>query len=191
MPTIIPLRSPASLQKNNGTSNYELQNLMNLFLKQSKNKPKLFKGVYACNQIPKYLQNVNNFSIIVNIAGSSSSEGHWVSLARNHGKAYYFDSYGASCFNWYILAFISKLNVDLIENYRMIQSFDSAACGYFSLLFVLLYEEKKTLLFSPKSTTNHMRRFTFNFGKLNRNDLICIKIIKKKLEEHGYKCQIL
>lgn len=179
------LFSSAALQARGGTSSAELLNIM---ISYARAKNNYFRGVFPCDQIPLELCNLKKFSIIINLnalTGHNLTPGHWVALARNNRKVHYFDSYGTSCLNWHILAFLSNIDIELNENSLMIQALDSAACGYFAVLFIMNFE-----ICLSEFSSEVLKKFNLNDTMLLNNDHACIQLIKKNLTKKNIRVVI-
>lgn len=96
----------------------------------------VFKGVFACNQLP------NMFSLpalfIINLSPSSQPGSHWVSLyIDERGSAFYFDSFGMPPRNSDIIRFMRLHSKKSVYNRKQLQHLSSIKCGRFACVFVI------------------------------------------------------
>lgn len=96
----------------------------------------IFKGVFACDDLPKNVDLPAAF--VINLSPKSSAGTHWVSLFIDQtGVATYFDSYGFAPLNRDILFFINMHSKRLTYNKRQIQHVTSRKCGKFASAFLI------------------------------------------------------
>lgn len=96
----------------------------------------VFKGVFACNQLPF------SFSLpalfIVNLSPSSQPGSHWVSIyIDEQGDALYFDSFGLPPRNVDILRFLKLHSKKSMYNKKQVQHLSSIKCGRFACVFAV------------------------------------------------------
>lgn len=96
----------------------------------------IFKGVFACDQLP------TKFSLpalfIINLSPSSEPGSHWVSIyIDRHGVALYFDSFGLQPCNTDILLFLKLHSKTAIYNKKQVQHLSSIKCGRFASVFAV------------------------------------------------------
>ena len=100
---------------------------------------KKFRGVFSADQIPKLTS--QQPYCIVNLDTSNELGSHWVSLAKQNGKVYFYDSFGRP--NKHILPLLSKSGngkiLDTDEDRE--QGFADTDCGQRSLCWILLFDE--------------------------------------------------
>jgi hypothetical protein len=116
----------------NELSNFQLMNLI-----KDKKLDYYFAGVYSNDLLPKEL--IRDKFYIINLQDHDAGSGtHWTVLYYNKPlTSIYFDSYG----------FPSPLDVEnrikpYIYNNKEIQDFDSSACGYYCIAFILFLHNK-------------------------------------------------
>ena len=135
---------------------------------------KNFKNVLPCD----YFKNAklkSNESYICNLSDSNSKGSHYVAIRIRKDEVIYFDSYGLHCWNKDILEKISQIGFAQITYCtKCVQSLFSNFCGFFCLAF-LLYTEKH----SVEDFFN-----LFDMNNLEKNDNICINIIKENLKNN-------
>ncbi|KAF8788534.1 hypothetical protein HNY73_006565 [Argiope bruennichi] len=101
---------------------------------------RLFKGVYAADQIP-YVD-LAPAAFIVNTETSSTRGEHWLAVIQcNNTKIYFFDSFGRppTSFNHYISDFVSRCQYDF--NQFRFQDPKTQVCGYYCIFIILRAEE--------------------------------------------------
>lgn len=129
---------------------------------------KIFKGVYACNEIPGKLTQEKEFAIICNLSPNTNPGTHWISIYCNSDMLIYFDSYGLPSLNENISKFMEKCKRNFYWNATKLQNDTSDCCGYYSMLFILFHE---------KLARNWLKLdFTDN---LPENDKKCINYLQK------------
>ena len=103
-----------------------------------------FIGVYPCNHLPV----VNNYpaSLILNTDPDWKPGEHWLAIYFNEIKeAEFFDSYGFSACHHKFEKYIKLFSTSYKNNSTQIQSYDSNACGYYCLYFIMLKSRGFTL----------------------------------------------
>lgn len=96
----------------------------------------VFKGVFACDRLPKMTSLPALF--VINLSPSSQPGSHWISLHIDEkGSAFYFDSFGMPPSNPDILRFIKMHSNKLIFNQKQLQHLSSIKCGRFACVFVI------------------------------------------------------
>lgn len=99
-------------------------------------RKRIFKGVFACNQLPAVFSLPALF--IINLSPSSQPGSHWVSLyITARGTAFFFDSFGLPPRNIDILRFVKLHSKKLIHNKKQLQHLSSIKCGRFACVFVV------------------------------------------------------
>lgn len=94
----------------------------------------MFKGVFACNQLPCVFTLPAIF--IINLSSNAQPGTHWVALLiDNSGAAYYFDSFGLPPRNTDILRFLRMHSKKTDYNKRQLQHLSSIKCGRFVCVF--------------------------------------------------------
>ena len=116
---------------NTNELNYAMLKMM------GKNDNKIFKGVFASNQIPITLR--PPFGFIVNNQNSSQPGEHWVAFFKGHrdGPLIFFDSYGleAETISKNFARF-TDLETNLIQNETPLQNLNTDICGQYCLFFL-------------------------------------------------------
>lgn len=97
----------------------------------------IFKGVFACDQLPKHVNLPAAF--VINLSPSNEKGTHWVGLYINKsGEANYFDSYGFfPLTNKHIGYFIRMHSKKMNYNHKQIQHLSSTNCGKYVAIFIL------------------------------------------------------
>ena len=135
-----------------------------------------FLGVYACDEEPS-IKNKNNFKLIFNTGTHDSNGEHFVAVARQNKKLYYFDPLGQNVNNVFILNFLKKTLTEkkYFFNSVQIQDDQSISCGFFCIAYLISIKKKIS-----------MRKFISNFfirkDKLLLNDKKSVNFIVKNLK---------
>lgn len=129
-------------------------------------KSGIFKGVFACDQLP------HNFTLpaafVVNLSNHSSRGSHWIGIfIDSEQKTEYFDSFGFPPSQRDIIDFIKKHSKTLRYNTKQIQHIVSNKCGKFVILFILCKMHNKNV-------ENIFQKFSSN---LSVNEIIIENII--------------
>lgn len=130
-----------------------------------------FHGVFSADNIPKKFRNKVNASFICNLANSNISYGHFVTISMNKNLIFYCDPFGLPCTNINISNFLTSCNRQIVYNNDKIQAPESHFCGFFCILFVLLYHYPENI-----------NKISFS-KKLIKNDAKCIKYICKIIQK--------
>jgi len=116
--------------KSNELSNFDM-------LKILKSQNIKIIGIYMKDELPSKLK--QGF-YIVNLASEKDKNGgtHWMAFYYTPNKSYYFDPYGE----------LAPLEVDnkirpYIYNMKQIQDYNSTACGYYCMAFIIYMNEFK------------------------------------------------
>ena len=127
-----------------------------------------FYGCYPADIQPRIKK--KTFSIIFNLSNHNEEGSHFVAIFADTKYLLYFDSFGEKCSNKLILKFLKKEKKDRVfkSNKRVIQSCDSAFCGFFCIGFILSQQMKLPLTKFVKLFSN---------TNLKQNDDIVIKFI--------------
>lgn len=97
----------------------------------------IFKGVFACDNLPSKFSTPAAF--VINLSRHNSRGSHWVGLyIYKNGTAEYFDSFGFYPIQYEIQLFIRKHCKNLVYNKKQIQHISSNKCGKFVYLFILV-----------------------------------------------------
>lgn len=132
-------------------SNIEIEE----FLKQKSDN---FKGVYSADNIPQHISKNKYFSIVCNLSNSDEIGSHFITIIGLPLYTIYIDTFGIPCFKSTIYEFLKATNRAIFHNIKRIQHSASQRCGYYCILFVLFYENKKksniTLRFYNSSLKN-------------------------------------
>lgn len=136
------------------------------FVKHYK-KNGIFKGVFACDDLPNKVKNPSAF--IINLSKKTESGSHWIALYINaHGQAYYFDSFGIQPKNKDIILFIRNNAKEIMFNEKQLQHISSSKCGQFCCVFIIS-------VLTNKPFFSFMSKFSSN---LYVNDIIIDRIYK-------------
>ena len=116
----------------------------NIYLNEMAENLKYFRGTFSCNNIPIVKDNTHHHSYIVNLSKKNDVGSHFIALCITQTKfqktCMYFDSFGVSCDNKYILKYMSNISDNYKYNAFQIQDFSSLYCGFFALGCVMSYE---------------------------------------------------
>lgn len=130
-------------------------------------KSDIFKGVFACDNLPKTFSVPAAF--VVNLSKEYEQGSHWIGIFISKNRvAEYFDSFGFSPRGSHILSFIKTHSRKLIFNKKQIQHIVSIKCGKFVALFILC----KLL---DKDFESIINRFSYN---LSVNEIVLENIFK-------------
>ena len=98
---------------------------------------RVFKGVFACDTLPQYIQQGKAHAFVINTDPAHKPGSHWVALYIDaFGSATYFDSMGLEPFKHDIYPFSKRNSFKLISNVMTIQSVISATCGLYCIYFI-------------------------------------------------------
>lgn len=126
---------------------------------------KYFHGIFASNDIPKFVAAKEKFTLICNLSPNTSKGTHWITIIGKPEFILYLDSFGLPPLNMDIKQFLKTCNRPTYWNKKNLQFEESNACGYYCILFCLHFEmEKSTIKFSEN---------------LIQNDMNCIKYIRE------------
>lgn len=96
----------------------------------------IFKGVFACDDLPQRVTLPAAF--VINLSEKHTLGSHWVSLFIDiYGKAYYCDSYGMPPDNLHIKNFIRMHSKSMNYNKKQLQHMNSMKCGKYACIFVV------------------------------------------------------
>lgn len=134
----------------------EIQSVINShqYHQQKQKQKSVFRGVFACDDLPKRFTSPAAF--IINLSRKYDPGSHWVALCINdNGLAYYFDSFGMPPKNTFINHFIRMNSNKLIFNRRQIQHITSTKCGKYCCVFVVTFlKNYSSNMFLKKFSTN-------------------------------------
>jgi hypothetical protein len=131
---------------------------------------KHFCGTFSSDNIPNNLKNVDNFSIVCNLANEREAGTHFVCIISKSDYVLYIDTFGLPCYVNSIREFLHALGKPIFFNDKAVQAVYSNFCGFFCILFVLHFDESK-----------HGRRKIIFSQNLFENDAVCIREIKNIL----------
>lgn len=151
----------------------------NVMLKNKYTKNK-FKGVFACDKLPK--NKINKPScFIINTDPASLPGTHWVAVYfPKRGYADYFDSFGMKPNIKSILKFISHNSVKYNYNSKQLQNIFSPVCGNYCCEYLLhkcqgrtnsKFFNKYKINDTPKNDILTVKNFKTHFGNKRR----CLK----------------
>lgn len=96
----------------------------------------IFKGVFACDTLPKRTSYPAVF--IVNLSRKTEIGSHWIAVyMHSHLDCYYFDSFGLPPKNKFIVMFLKKHAKRIYYNKRQIQHISSIKYGKYCCLFCI------------------------------------------------------
>ena len=137
----------------------------------SQNHVKNFKNVLPCDFFKQAVVNRDE-SYICNLSNSNFKGSHFVAIQIKKNEVIFFDSYGLQCTNKDILQKLSDIGFNEITYCsKCVQSLFSEFCGFFCLAFLMFTENKSVDSFLD----------LFDENDLEKNDNICINIIKEHL----------
>lgn len=127
-------------------------------------------GVFSANNIPISLRKKKVFSIVCNLSNEGQAGSHFVTILSFPNYVIYIDSLGLPCIIEPISNFLSRLNKPVFYNTTQIQSAKSKFCGFYCILFVLLYDRKPNI------------KLSFTRKNLMLNDERCVEYITQILK---------
>ena len=137
----------------------------------SENYVKNFKNVLPCDLFKQSVVGCGE-SYICNLSNSKSKGSHFVALQIKKNGVIFFDSYGLQCTNKDILQKLNDIGFNEITYCtKCVQSLFSEFCGFFCLAFLIFTENKSVESFLD----------LFDENDLEKNDTICINIIKEHI----------
>ena len=137
----------------------------------SENHVKNFKSVLPCDFFKQTVVDCDE-KYICNLSNSKSKGSHFVAIQIKKDEIIFFDSYGLPCTNKDILQKLSDIGFNEITYCtKCVQSLFSEFCGFFCLAFLMFTENKSVECFLD----------LFHENDLEKNDTICINIIKEHL----------
>jgi hypothetical protein len=128
-----------------------------------------FRGIFSCDNLPEELLTRDKFIVVCNLSKQFELGTHYVTIVSHETQTIYIDSFGYSCTNVDIAAFLQKRGGQLYYNKRAFQHLQSVHCGFYSIFFTLLFD---SLNAKPKNN------FYFSSTDLLSNDKRCIRYIK-------------
>jgi hypothetical protein len=151
-----------------------------------KSQLKRFKGVFSCNNIPKHILLYKYFNIICNLDKEGEKGSHFVAIVANPNKILYIDPLGNDCANESLCKFMRRASQPQQQERsrptrkRKIHSLNIAMqhplspfCGFYSMLFMLFYDETEPPI-----------EIKFSSSNLENNDKKCIDYIIQLLHLH-------
>lgn len=133
---------------------------INNFIK-SYQKCNIFKGVFACDTLPRRITYPAAF--VVNLSKHNESGSHWIAIYISEDKrAYYFDSFGFGINNTFIDSFLNQHSIHIAHNRKQLQHITSNKCGRFCCVFIVS-------LLNDVSIRTFLNRFSIN---LFINDIV-------------------
>ena len=127
---------------------------------------RVFRGVFASDSLPRYIEQGIPHAFIINIDRNNKPGSHWVALYIDaFGTATYFDSFGFPPYQPDIKNFIERNSYKLKNNPIIIQNIFATTCGLYCVYFVREMVKGKRLIdiishFHPRHTTMNDRRIT-------------------------------
>ena len=107
-----------------------------------------FQGVFSCDNIPKKVERVTNFSIVLNLSKENELGTHFITVLKFPTEIWYIDSLGLWCENHHILKFLNLFKTKIYFNKRQLQSLTSNKCGFYCILFCLHFDHPSDLKLS-------------------------------------------
>lgn len=133
-----------------------------------------FKGVYAVDRIPALrLAGMAKFHIIVNLGREELKEdGHFVVVSATPDRIYYLDPFGKRPpLKFGIQNFLELCDRPVTHNRQQIQSFESAYCGLFAILYAWWLDAGRPF------------RLYFSTTRLYNNDRRCVEYLRRMVRE--------
>lgn len=107
-------------------------------------KQNIFKGVFACDNLPRAFSLPAIF--IINLSPKNQPGSHWISIYINEiGCCYYFDSFGFPPRVKEIVNFIRFHSKKTFYNSQQLQHIMSKKCGKFCCVFVTTLLIRRTI----------------------------------------------
>lgn len=129
----------------------------------------VFKGVFACNTLPKKKITLPAI-FIVNLSAHSEIGTHWIGVyIDQNSNCFYFDSFGLPPKNNYIVDFIRKHAKRIYYNRQQVQHIISTKCGHYCCLFAVSILKFHTI-------DMYIRKFSLN--------LFVNEILVEKMFDH-------
>jgi hypothetical protein len=129
-----------------------------------------FLGVYSCDNIAEdeFEKRGPGTTLIANLSAEGERGSHFVCIVAKEKSVLYIDSLALGpCVSKDILAFLQRTKKKILYNKNIIQYPQSLFCGFYSMLYVMLHDEKMKI--KPK--------INFSSRNLIANDAKCIKYI--------------
>ena len=106
-------------------------------LQKDWNVRRVFRGVFACDTLPVYVNRGQAHAFIINIDPHYKPGSHWVALYIDYfGAATYFDSFGLEPYIPSIQNFILRNSFKWTHNSCSLQSPFSTTCGLYCIFFI-------------------------------------------------------
>ena len=136
---------------------------------------KNFLGTFSSDTLPKQAVSMENFSLVTNLSRKTEKGTHFVAIIKRNHTLLYLDSLALSInLHQDILNFVTSIrNVETISTLKnACQNFNSVHCGFFCILFVLLF------------TYPAVANVCISFSKvLSKNDEMN-DVVRKRLLQH-------
>lgn len=139
-------------------------------LKSNNLTHKIFKGVYALDELPKQ---VSRPSILVVNTDTSNEKGtHWLAIfVPVRGCAEYFDSFGNPPFHIEIIKFLQNHSKCFVFNNKCLQSNITSVCGQYCCVYLWVRSSCKSMkyflnLFNTSSPLQNDRKIEKMFRKI-------------------------
>lgn len=145
-----------------------------------------FRGVFAADCIPFKLQILPSFIIVINLgkvknvprtfARGVLPTGHFVAVAADRSRLYYFDPYGLKADVKEVNHFLKGCGRKIEYNRTRVQSWKSNYCGLYCILYVCYSDGTRAHKIGKKGL-----RFYSNQSekKLLQNDRRCVDYLKQ------------
>ena len=130
---------------------------------------KYFHGVYSSNTIPQDLKKKTFFCVVVNLSRDDEPGSHFVSVIKNKETLFYLDSLLLDAKKEILHSVISEDIISIKMLSERIQSVQSNFCGFYCILFCLLYEEIVKY--------SRLPNFYVDEYNLTKNDKLCLQYI--------------
>ena len=144
-------------------------------------RAKNYSGCYSDDTLPYNLHLLKSFVLVCNLSKSYDRGSHFVTIVKSQRYMYYIDSFGRppppKCDG--IHSFLKASSIPVFVNYRQLQHPESSFCGFFAILFCLLYSNSEN-----DGNLVHESEFPlFHSDDLRKNDQLCLKHICKFTRE--------
>lgn len=136
-----------------------------------------YVGIYSSNNIPLQVgEGRKKYSLICNLSEEGESGSHFITILVMGGRwLYYLDSLGLPCLSQHIMKWMTKQKLPIFHNSVAIQSANSLLCGYYCMLYVLLYDSNTkspiTAQFSKDYEDNDKKCVEYLISVLRRNKI--------------------
>ena len=131
-----------------------LKMVSNLYLNRVLYFLREFKGTFSCNNLPPFTPTDKREFFIVNLSKVEEKGSHFIYLEKYNDIIFYWDPFGISLHNPYIINFLEKSKLSrVICISNIVQNINSISCGLYCLnlgmVFTKIIENRTNKLTSP------------------------------------------